>query len=140
MITKEGANGILRCLFAKTISVAKIKLAKNNPAIADADLVLGDLTEADFSGYADVDIATPAWPAPATNLANEAESDGPTITFTATAGTPLPQTCYLVYVEVSDGVAPFLFAVGRFSPGKTVTLAGDTITVKLNWFAWNGTP
>ncbi len=140
MITKEGANGILRCIFAKTIATAKIRLAQNNAVPADADLVLGDLTEASFPGYAEVDIGTPAWPAPATNMSNEAESDGPTITWTATSGTPLPQTCYLVYVVLNDGTADFLFAVGRFSPGKTVTLAGDTITVKLNWYAWNGTP
>lgn len=140
MITKEGGKGILRCVFAKTISSAKIRLCQNNPGPADADLVIGDLTEATFPGYAQVDITTPTWPAPTTNLSNEAESDGPTITFTASAGGGLPQTCYGVYVALNDGAGEFLFAFGRFSPGKTVTNPGDTITVKLNWFAWNGTP
>lgn len=140
MITKEGAKGILRSIFAKNISLAKIRLCQNNPGMADVDVTSADVTEANFPGYAQVDVATPVWPPPATNLANEAESDGPTITFTATGGAPLPQTCYGVYVFMSDGVTPYLFAFGRFSPGKTVTIAGDTITVKLNWFAWNGTP
>lgn len=140
MITKEGAKGILRCIFAKTISSAKIRLCKNNPAPADVDLLLGDLTEADFDGYSQVDIATPTWPTPTTNSSSEAESDGPEIIWTAGAGILAAQTLYGIYVVLNDGGGDFLFAFGRFSPGKTVTATGDEIKVKLNWYAWNGTP
>lgn len=140
MITKEGAKGILRCIFAKSITSGKIRLCKNNPAPADADLVIGDLTEADFDGYAEVDISVPSWPSPVTNVSNEAESDGPEISFIAGGGLVAAQTCYGVYVALDDGGGEFLFAFGRFSPGKVVSAPTDTIKVTLNWFAWNGTP
>lgn len=140
MITKDGGVKVLGGIIAGNITAGWIRLSKVNPSPADADLVLSDLTEADFSGYAAKALNGVSFPTPTLNVSDEGESDSPNITWTAGSGSPLPQTCYMVYITLIIGGVEYLYGVGRFSPGKTVTAGGDTIVVKLNLFAWDGVP
>ncbi len=139
MITKDGTLAILDKLLQDSDFDAKVRVAKNNPSTADADLVLADLTEADFGGYA-AQATAGLFPSSALNGASEAESDSPTLEFTAT-GAGLPQTCYLGYIDFKDQAdTRRLLAVGRFPTAQTVTVSGDKIRFTFNLFAWNGTP
>lgn len=137
MITDDGALQLLKRFMFDGPTLAKVKLAQNNPGAADHLLVLADLTEATFAGYAA--ILTSTLPVPTLNGSLEAESDSPTLTWTA-SGAGL-QTCFLAYVTFIDATATErLYAVGRFSPPQSVVSIGDTINCKFNFFAFNGTP
>lgn len=118
----------------------KIKLAKNNPAHADTAVVLADLTECDFPGYADFGTVGNLPSPPTLNGSNEAESDSPTLTWTRSS-TGTAQTAYGLYITFTDSVSGArLFAWSRFGTPIVVTAGGDVIVKKVNLYAWNGVP
>src|SRR5919204_2712033 len=99
-----------------------IKLAKNNVTITRAT-VIGDLTEANFSGYASQSIG--AWGAPVYDAANHRySSTAPTNTWTNSTGV-VGNTIYAVYVVDSSGNLIFVEAA-RDSSGNPIdmTIAG----------------
>lgn len=95
MVPKESRKKILDMLVENGgRSQLEIRLCKNNPAPADADVVIGDLTECDFDGYA---LQQPAWGAAAIDGASVASVETGVLEFTAGAGLAAPQTVYGVY-------------------------------------------
>lgn len=139
MITKDGSIKLLNKIIADTDFDLQVRVAQNNPGTADADLVLADLTEADFAGYA-AQAASGIFPGAALNGSDEAESDSPTIQYTE-AGGPETQTCYLAYIDFKDvSDTRRLLAVARFPSPQVVNIDGDMIQFTLNLFAWNGVP
>lgn len=138
MICKQGAIDLLAMVLSDPDLAATIRLAQNNPSTADADLILSDLTECDFDGYAP--FLASALPAPTLNASDQAESDSDTLEVTAGAGV-VEQTAYLVYVTYSIPLGgESLLGVQRFFSGRTVVNPGDKIRFKVKFFAFNSNP
>lgn len=119
--------------------VFKVHLDKNAAPPAEArTVVLGDMVEATFAGYAALDFSTMG--APAINGANEGESDGPTFTWTE-AGGPVTQTCKALYITALDhlGVRKLVF-YALFAHPESVAVNGDTIEKIVNLFTDNLVP
>lgn len=112
-------------------------LSKNDPAAAEADLTLASFTEADFPGYAALNIGNAT---PFINGAGEGEIDGHTLTWTAGA-IVTPQTCYWLYCTFinTNGDHKLLF-VGKFDAPITLGGPGEKIKKSVNFFARNFTP
>lgn len=101
--------------------------------------VWADLTEADFVGYAPW---TPAsYSTPTINGADEGETDGPVITFTA--GLLLgAQTIYgiaLTWLD-TDNVTRRLCMYHKFTTPQSVAISGDTVVARIDLFTQNLVP
>lgn len=140
MVTNEGLLGLLRYLLRSSAIQTKIGLFANNYTPVPAT-VQADLTEATFAGYARIDATSITWPDPAINGDDQGESDGPTITWTCTAAPGSPETIYGLFVLFTDESAAIrtLFAF-RFASPTVITLSGDLVSKKLNWFDANLVP
>jgi hypothetical protein len=101
MIVDEGEIAILGQLLRNPDIDAEIGLFTNIITIA-LDTVLGDLTEATFSGYARIASSSLTWPGPTTNMDSEAESDGPLLTFEADADPGSPIDVTGIFVTIKD--------------------------------------
>lgn len=106
----------------------KLKLFKNDVALVQT-LVLGGLTEADFAGYAEIDLSAMA--------AADIRSDGKgrkehdTNAFTRTI-TGTAQNIYGWYITVLNlSAAPELFILRKFSAPVVVELAGHSVQFDL---------
>lgn len=100
-----------------------VHLFKNNLTPGDAT-VLGDFTEANFTGYAAI---TPSVGAAFTNGAGKAECDFATCTFSCT-GSGTPNDVYGYYVT-DVGNAVLYFAERAASPPTTLNANGQTYVV-----------
>jgi hypothetical protein len=139
MLTKNGSIRALDKILQDSDCDAKIRVAKNDPATADEDLVLADLTEATFGGYAAISTAG-VFGGSALNGADQAESNSGDVVIEAT-GSGLPQTCYLAYIDFKDaGDTRRLLFVKRFPAPQTVSVAGNEIRFKFFLFCEDGTP
>jgi len=137
MVVEEGLKAILRFILRDSVVGTSIGLFTNLITIAD-DTVLADLTEATFPGYAQVPAITVTWPDPAINVDGEAESDGPTIVWECTTSPGSPETIRGIFVQIVDNTAtPALFSAYVFPDPVVITIIGDEVAKKLNWFTDN---
>jgi hypothetical protein len=135
MVTDEGAITILMNLLANSAFNGHVRLFTDD-ITPDASTVIGDLTEPTFTGYAQISLASVGFPTPTINGSGEAESDGPTMTWTCTSTPGSPETIHGIYVQIDDPVAnPKCLYAARFSSPSVITASGDAINKKLNWFA-----
>jgi hypothetical protein len=114
----------------------KIKLFKNNlnPVVAT---VLTDLTEADFSGYADIDLSAASAAAIDGTDRGFRELDANTFTHNGGATT---NSVYGWYVVLDDpSPAAELFMIERFSAPQLMGSVGDQIVFDLTIFDELGT-
>lgn len=134
MIVEEGLKAILRFLLRNEIIDAKIGLFTNALTPIDST-VLADLTEATFPGYAQIPTRDLTWPDPTINGDDAAETDGPTITFTADDDPGSPEDVHGLFVTIQDDEdEPMLFLCAAFADAVTITEAGDQVQKKINWF------
>lgn len=129
MLVKEGRKALLDFLLGAGGPACVFHLFVNNPAMADEDVTLGDLTEASFGGYAAISGIT--FPAAVINGADHGETLSPTQTWTAT-GAPLPQTVYGMYMTMTVSGSDKLIFVKRFSSPQVLSLAGETVNKKFD--------
>lgn len=108
-------------LTAGLLHNAQLCLFKNNYSPVDAT-VLGDLTEADFDGYARITLST--WSAAALDGSNKASSAIASQTFTMSAPAATPNTIYGIYVLTAGGA--LLYAERNPAGGITMNTAGQT--------------
>lgn len=98
-----------------------------SPGAPTRQTVLGDLTEADFTGYAAV--ALGAWGADWTDPAGNWHVTAPSIQFTAT-GSAVSNDIYGYYVTATVGGNPVLRYVEAFDQGPFgIARAGDALIV-----------
>lgn len=135
MIVDEGLINLLGNLLASFNAPATIRLFNNNVTVV-AGTVIGDLTEATFTGYAGKAISSVAFPTPTINGSDQAESDGPTMTWTCTSTPGSPETIYGLYVTFTDQFSnPKLLFAANFAAPEVITTSGDSINKIMNWFA-----
>lgn len=118
---KVGKKLALRHLFWNYTSLGsmKLKLAKDIAAVDDDDVVLGDIDECDFDGYAAV--SDPGFEDPTIDGSDRGDMLSDLFTWTAGAGIAAPQTIVGMYItEVLDGNETLLWFKRLAS---TVTLA-----------------
>lgn len=121
MVPKTSRKDVLDALMGVGRNQISIKLCKNNPAPADADVVLADLTQCDFDGYAAL---VPVWGAPALDGGNVAWSETGVLEWTAGVGLAGPQTIYGVYATIVDPLGGLVVRMLWFDRlVATVTLA-----------------
>jgi hypothetical protein len=135
MIVDEGLITLLKFILRDAEIDAKIGLYVSNTT-PSASTVMADLTEATFDSYARKTAVSITWPDPAINLDGNAESDGPTLTWTTLAENSPAQTVYGLFVVIDDNAAneKLLFA-HRFATEIVVEHIGDNVQKKLNWFS-----
>ncbi|MBV9075160.1 MAG: hypothetical protein JOZ10_16160 [Acidobacteria bacterium] len=135
MLVKVGRRALLDYLCSDPGLAITFHLFKNNPVPADADLLLTDLTEADFAGYAA--ITGVVFPGAVINGDLHGETLSPTQTWTTT-GAGLPQTIYGAYVTVTISGAPKLLFVRRFATPQVLSLPGETVNKKFDFLDDDG--
>jgi len=124
-VVTTGANRALEYLVNKTAPVnLKLRLYKNNVNPITNATVVGDVTEADFTGYSAITLAGTAWNAAnAGSIATAAVKE-----FTSTAGSQ-SQTIYGYYLTEDSG-ATTLYWIEAFAGGPyTIVNNGDKIQV-----------
>jgi len=137
MVVEEGLNCILRFMLRDSVFGMEIGLFTNSIVI-DETTVLSDLDEATFPGYARIPAVSIVWPDPAINIDGESESDGPTMTWEATSAPGSPETIRGIFVRIVDNASvEALFVAYSFPDPTVITLAGDEVQKKLNWFVDN---
>jgi len=106
--------------FVTANRLKSLHLFQNNyvPLLTD---VVGNFTEATFSGYAS---QNPSWGAAFINGSVQAEVDAIALTFTRSAGAT-SNTIYGIYVLDNAGVLTY---AERFPAPVTMTTTGDAIT------------
>lgn len=125
----EGKLAAQNWILKKTETAAKILLWKDNALTPTRTTVIGDLTECDFGGYAE--LTNSVFGAPAINGDGNAESDTGVLTWTA-AGLSGAQTAYGFAIKIKNTAGTYvLFAVHKFAQPQTVTINGDIITFSL---------
>lgn len=112
------------------------RLAKNDDWTDDAALLLADLDEADFDGYAAIAIANNA---PFINGSGVGELDGLTLTWTAGSGIT-SQVLYGIYVTYTgyDG-NPKLFFAAKFDTPTTLSIPSQKLKKRVNFFVEDDT-
>lgn len=135
IVPDEGLITLLNDIINGSALVGTIRLYKND-VTPDHTTVIGDLTEATFPGYNSIIANGVGFPTPTINGSGQAESDGPTMTWTCTS-TPFPtETIYGLYVTIPDATASNkLLYAGRFATPIDILASGDSVNKKLNWFS-----
>jgi len=134
MVVDQGLLCILRFMLRVSAIDAQIRLYTSDTTPAE-DTVLSSLTEATFSGYAAIAAVDVIWPDPEINGDGEAETDGPVVTWEADSGISSPETIHGLYVSIVDETASeFLFMAYRFPDPVIVSVDGDQVQKKINWF------
>jgi hypothetical protein len=137
MIVEQGLNCVLRFMLRESVFGMEIGLFTNSIVIDD-DTVLADLDEATFPGYVRITAVSLTWPDPTINLDGESESDGPTMTWEASSAPGSPETIRGVFVRILDNTAAeSLFLAYVFPDPVVITLIGDQVQKKINWFCDN---
>ena len=132
VVSNEGEKLLIEAALGKVAAGAlKLKLFKVDVTPGHADTV-ATYTEADFTGYAAITLATASWNAgtagtgTGTALANKAYIDYAQQTFTM--GTPgTTNTVYGYYV--TDNAGTTLIGAEKFTTSKPMLLAGDAIKI-----------
>ncbi len=127
-ITDDGIKASLNSKTGKSpepIGAGKLRLYKVATLPSNASL-FADFTEADFPGYAAVQLVAATWPL-ATVANHIASSTYPTVTFTRNAS-GAGQNIYGWYI--TDGANTKLYACGQFTSGPFVIQnQGDAVGV-----------
>jgi len=105
---------LLDALISGKLNGAKLRAYQNNYTPVDTS-VIGDFTQATFSGYAEITLNT--WTAAALNASNKAETSMAAQTWTVAAG-GVSNTVYGIYVV--DAAGNLLYA--EANPAGPVTL------------------
>lgn len=132
VISNEGEKLLLEAAVGKVAAGAlKLKLFKNDVTPGHTDTV-ATYTEANFTDYAAVTLATASWNAgvagtgSGTALANKGSIDYAQQSFTM--GTPgTTNTVYGYYI--TDNAGTTLIGAERFASAKNMLLAGDAIKI-----------
>jgi hypothetical protein len=134
MIVDEGLITLLDNFLLGFTTTARIRLFANNVTV-DASTVIGDLTEATFPGYAYILTTAVGFPTPTINGSDQAETDGPTMTWTCTSTPGSPETVYGLYVTSTDSFSnPKLIFAVNFAVPQTITTTGDAVEKVMNWY------
>ncbi len=134
MVVKHGLIALLGFVLRRSEIDAEIGLFTND-FTPDADTVLGDLTEATWSGYARVEVRSLTWPDPTINGDGQGESDGPTFSFIASADLVPAVLNYGLFITIRDDAGfEKLFFATRFATPASVEFTSDAVEKKLNWF------
>jgi len=139
MWTKEGRIAVHKmCTMQETNADIFIGLLKTIDSTPDADQNFAGLgthmVECNFPGYGQ--IANPSWTAPTINGSDQAEGQSSLLTWTASSGSPLPQTIVAVFViiEMASG-AHYLSWLKRISPTVTIGAPGEQYQIFIDLFA-----
>lgn len=127
MLTIKGRELILDFLMLNKSQIAPpaVRLAQAFSGSDEAHADLADFTECDFGGYADYGLTT--MPSALPNGSDQAETDTPTLTWTADGTGTLPQTIVAVYVVVKDSTsAVTVVFVWLLATPVVINSAGDT--------------
>lgn len=136
MVSNEAERRILHELLNSTDLDPTVRLFKNDPAAADAAIVLTDLEEADFDGYAA--LTAVAWDAVATNGSGQAETISEVLSWERTAGAGGSQTVYGIYITfTSFDTNERLMWFARFASPFTFGTVGTVLEKTINWKAEN---
>lgn len=115
---------------SQTTNLTKVILFKNEVTV-NMNTILGDLTEADFDGYAARDIAANAWPQsvdPATGDSMlDARPDSTPFLWETTGVTDLPQTIYGWAVVDSTGAT--LYCAQNLIPPVVLSAVNQSVTI-----------
>lgn len=109
---------------------AKLRLFKNNFTVSET-AILADFTEADFDGYAAINIVDGStWTGPVLDASGNIKTVSPsTYTFIENSPETTPNTVYGFYITDSTGV--LLVAAQNFSAPLDFTGGGAQVTVEL---------
>lgn len=130
MMPNQGKLAILRQMLQQLTGYNTFHLAKSLPSPDPADLVIGDMDEADFDGYASQ--SSIVFSDPIINGDNRGEIESATITWTAGAGISGPQTIYGMYVTCNTpGSIEMLWLWIPFTATITLTAPGQLVEKKL---------
>jgi hypothetical protein len=133
----EGLIAIISDILRMSAMQTKIRLFTGSLVPAHDTILLG-VTEATFPGYAPIVATSLTWPTPTINGSAEAESDGPTMTWTASSAPSSPEVITGIYVSIQDGSSSDrLWFAKRFVDSITITDIGDQVQKKLNNFNKN---
>lgn len=133
MMPNEGKLTLLSQMVQQMSGYNTFRLAKSLPSPDPADLVLSDMDEADFDGYAAQNSI--AFSNPILNGDNRGESESITITWTAGAGISGAQTIYGMYVTCNTiGVVERLWLWIPFTATITLSAPGQQVQKKLKLF------
>lgn len=113
----------LTTLKTEIFDTGKLKLFQNNVS-PTVNTVVGDLDEADFTGYAEKTVT--AYGAAFLDPSNNATILSPVETWTATVPNLVPQTVYGVYALDADGDLAFM---ERFATPVEIPEAGGTVAI-----------
>lgn len=124
-----GSLTVLQFLLNTTSFNLKVRLAKSILPADQAAIVLADLTEADFSGYAP--IVNPTMSAPVINTSDYAESVSEPLIWTV-GPAPTPQTVTALYVTEAEVAGPDkLLFIQPLPAGITLSLEGQQFMKQL---------
>lgn len=136
MISNEAEKRILHEILNNPDLDCQVRLFQNDPAGADADIVLTDLEEADFDGYAALDDVT--WETVETNGDGDAETISEVLSWERTAGAGGSQTVYGIYMTfTSFDTNDRLLWFARFASPFTFGTVGTVLEKTINWKAKN---
>jgi len=140
MVPEFGRLLAMRVVIAAAQNL-QVHLFKNDPTPPDdKDVVIADLDEADFDGYDPIDSI--AFPTPAINGDDAAETLSPTLTWETTGTGELPQTIYGMYATINDpaGGGNKLFWFERFDAPVSLVGTGEQVVKKLKLLDTNYQP
>jgi len=136
MILNQGKIAVLRQLLRSATFDCEVRLFANDfePTMTS---VQGDFTDP-TNGYSPSlvrQVRDFTWPDPTINGTDDAESDGPTITWTCDSFSAA-ETIYGLYVTMLDETSGIkMLMAARFGTPVEITAVNDIVAKKLNWFA-----
>lgn len=122
MVPKDSRKYLLDHVVGAGRNLVSIRLVKADPSPDDEDIVLGDLAECDFAGYA---AQTPTWGASTLDGAFVASAETGVLEWEAGLALGSPQTIYGVYAILSVGGTDRLIWWDRLDASVTLALAGQ---------------
>jgi len=142
LLVNEGKLALINGIFRRSEFVPKLHLYKTLGGGFTGDnsgVVLANLTEADFPGYAFVALDTFLATAPTINGANEGEVDSPLVTWTRSS-TGSPQTVLGLHITLLIAGATKLVFMHHFATSITLDTAGQVVEKYVNIFDDNLIP
>lgn len=138
MFPRQALKDILDTFLAKTDLAVTYHLFKNNVTVDDTT-VLADFTESDFGGYAEKSAEAEA--AAVNAGTGEVKSLGADLTWTKTGAPETVQQVYGVYVTFEDDTSTVcLFAAWNLPAPVAIAVAGNLVTVTVDWYAKDYAP
>lgn len=134
MIVNDGLLALLRFFLRRSEVDAEVGLFVND-VTPTAATVLGDLTEAAWSGYARQELRALTWPDPTINGDDQGETDGPEFAFVASADLGSEILNYGLFITMRDDAGTEkLFFAQRFAVPNPVEFDDDEVRKKLNFY------